>query len=70
MPKGKTRDKAPTVNPEKAIRLTFRVDREVIAHFKAIATLKGMKVEEYGSEALKKIINKEKKVLQSWQDDL
>ncbi len=57
-------------NPDKAVRLTFRIDQDVVAEFKAIAALRKMKVEELGKQALLNIIKKEKQTVKNWQENI
>lgn len=50
-------------------RITFRVDVETAAKFKAIAVIKRMKLDELGRKAIEDMIKKEKTVLKDFLGD-
>lgn len=70
MPRSKSNNKETQIDPQKAARITFRVDENLAAKFKAMAALRGMKLEEYGRLTLKNLIKKEKRKFKNWQDNM
>lgn len=69
MPRGRKKNETPVPDPTKAVRLTFRIDQDLVSHFKAVAALNNMKVEELGKVALDNLIKKEKRTFQNWQNN-